>query len=332
MSAKRVFWSAVAAGLVASTCHASPPVLSISEDEKELSELVRRLGESKDADGLLIAWRAASQMRSGQGGRVKRRIIAELSTLKPTKATTDVLIEEMRNGNEPQTRIDAIGILGDRGRKRVLDALATVAQEPSHKGDGAHHAVRVAAVQALAKLGGPRPKAVLLKLLADWKQPESVRNAVPPLLGHLKLSDAERRTVLDLIINPRESALLISRIVRLPDRTSDPGWIGPAIGALSDLSRLMAEKDRKGKGKAAKTFRSALRALERGLQKHIEPVGCRLTRRMGAVTLARATDVLITYDHARLLRDEKERKRILAFWADWWEANKAKLSKQQEAT
>ena len=332
MRAKRVFLWAVAAGVVASACHASPPTLSISEDEKELSELVRRLGETKDADGLLIAWRAASQMRSGHGGRVKRRIIAALGTLKPTRAATDVLIEEMKNGSGPQTRIDAIRTLGDWGKKRVLDVLVAVAQEPSSKGDGAHHAVRVAAVQALAKLGGARAKALLLKLLADREQPEPVRNAVIPLVRHLELSGAERHTVTGLITDPRESPSLISEIVRLPRRTDDPSWIGPVIKALSRVSELMESEDKTAKQRASKTFRSALRVLEGTLQKHVEPIGCRLTRRMGAVTLARATDVLITYDHAKLLRDASERGRVLAFWTNWWETNKAKLSKPNGTT
>ena len=308
------------------TADATPQFGRLSETEQKLLDLARRLRERKDTEGLVLALNAASELRGGRSSHVKREIIRALADMNPTKAVIDALIREVGSeGAGPSSRAEAAKALGSTGDKRALDALVPVARGRRQNDDIAARAFRLAAVQALSKLGGPRARKALLECLGDLQEHAVVRRGALFSLMGMKLSEADRCAVVLLAANPDEAAAVWKPIIGLPQRTGDLRWVAPLLEVLGRLSALMEGKNEDARRKASQVFLAGLRSLESALHKPVERLGCRLVPRAGAAIFSgKSGKKLLSYERAELLKSPEERKRVLGFWAKWWSDNETR--------
>jgi|GEM_PF-5220823 len=338
-------------GILAGPAQAIPPRLPpMTEEEKKLDQLVDELCAKEDAEGLLLALEAASEMPSPTIGKINSKIISTLGKLKSV-AAVDALIKKAE-----QSDIVAIQALGEIGDGRAVDALARVAQQASWK-----H-VRHRALGAVAGIGGLRAREMVFETLANVTELSEVRllalrvsrEWVPPL------KENEWRRILRLATNLDDP--FASAILREAGRCDDPSVIGPLLEALPRLSALLekageqpeddnleeketntsteelrtlirqlsqrvgySEDDEFGKT-ATKAFLTGLASLERLARKFEKQAGYSVILRRD-VSVLKEGKKQIRYEHTNLVNDAEQRKQVIAFWTAWWNENQASLVK-----
>ena len=145
------------------------------------------------------------------------------------------------NDDDPWVRYFAVRSIGVHGYTESLRELAELARM-----DPADH-VRIAAMESLGRIGGPRAVAVLAPL-AESEDPALARaaltglglighpDALPPLLNALSLPDSSRRVDALTAIGARGGADAVDAIQWIAAKDEVDSVVQAAIGALSRLA------------------------------------------------------------------------------------------------
>ena len=146
---------------------------------------------------------------------------------------------------DPWVRYFAARSLGQRGESESVDALAGLAQA-----DKFNH-VRIAALEALGRIGGARAAAVAASLV-ESEDPDLGRaalaalgniahpDALPPLVNALRSADAGLRAGAASALGERGGAEALEQLQRSAATDAEPAVSEAAIGALKKLATAEA--------------------------------------------------------------------------------------------
>jgi|GEM_PF-5953568 len=296
-----------------------PSALAPAELNK-LDMLIDKLRAKKDVEGLIIALEGIGKIPGPRPRRleeIKRKVIGTLGALKSPEAI-DPLIKEAERGSH-----SAIRALGEIGDERALDALIRVVRSGPDKR---------AAIGSAARIGGPKAREVLMEVFCDRKETRDVRLKALQTEGkeHLLSEEADCRKLLRMAADLNDPPA--TAVLREPPRAGDPHIIGPLIETVSRLSDLIDtvedKPEKKGDGnpktRVTKAFLTGLMSLEYLARKFSEHVGYSVILGCDVCVQEKGKE-RIRYNYTQLAEDREKRNRVTAFWAEWWNANKAKL-------
>ena len=206
-----------------------PSTLAPTELNK-LDMLIDKLRAKKDVEGLIIALEGIGKIQGPRPRRleeIKRKVIGTLGALKSPEAI-DPLIKETERGSH-----SAIRALGEIGDERALDILILVARVSPDE------STRRTAIVAVARIGGPKAREVLMEAFCDRKETRDVRLKALQTEGkeHMLSNEADCRTLLRMAADLNDPPA--TAVLREPPRAGDPHIIGPLIESVSRLSDLI---------------------------------------------------------------------------------------------
>ena len=307
---------AALAGIV----HATPPSLpEMTAEQKQVLAEIERLEANKDLTGLL-GLRKTFEEKKKIGGMENIRWAQLRSRLMEAFAAQDVdrlrqadLIAFVRE-DAGRGGFYAMRLLAKIGTDEAVDLIIDVARMNPELGREIIE-TRGSAFFILIDVHKPRATAAVLGVVLDRKEHQDIRSRALRSLERATLSEDEYRQLYALSDDRNDP------LARTVLGHAGANAIGPLIEVITRMSRRMMTNDREEETHAVRAFEDALRSLEFAARTVEKRVGCTFVLAR-EVRVLRGNVEVISYDRAYILRNDKERERVVDFWTTWWRENR----------